>query len=594
LKEDVGGLRDVHALGWLSVIARVPVGEDDVDAATALILAAREALHAESKRKLDRLRIDLQPRVARRLGLEGDDAADELMTAIHSADAADGSAGIERAMRARATRSRSGRPIARASLAWITSLFARAGEPQWTPEMREAFFELLAGPHAASALETLDQVGAWRALMPEWLGVRGRAQHDPYHRYTVDGHSFLTVSEAVRVTAEDGLAQEAARDAGDMGALLLAALLHDVGKGSGEDHSVAGARLAESVCARMGLAPAETDTITFLVRHHLLLVDTATRRDLEDSAVVTGVAGVVGDARLLRLLVVLTVADGRATGPQGWSAWKEALVGELWRKTLAVLETGSVPDRGETSLRQRATAIESVEPTLAGRVQDVLETLPPSYFDGASDVQITEDVRMLLRPAGSGRVRHRVDEADDAGRVTITVVVPDRPGTLARTAGVLALHRISVLRAQAYSVTTGHALERFTVAPPEPESLDRFVGDLESAYAGRLSVDARLARKVSDYRPPRPFSPDVRILQDESEHSTVVEVRAPDALGLLYAITAGLSDLDLDIHVAKIDTLGSRVVDVFYVRSSTGDKLDDDQAAEVARSIEHRISRLFA
>jgi [protein-PII] uridylyltransferase len=253
-----------------------------------------------------------------------------------------------------------------------------------------------------------------------------------------------------------------------------------------------------------------------------------------------------------------------------------------------------VPARGEVSLHARARAIESAEPTLAGRLAEVLKTLPPSYFDGASDEQIADDVRMLLRPAGGGVVRHRRDDPDDAGRVTITVVVPDRPGTLARTAGVFALHRISVLRAQAYSVTTGHALERFTVAPSGAESLQRFVDDLESAYAGRLSVDARLARKISDYRPPQPFKPDVRILQDESEHSTVVEVRAPDALGLLYAITAGLSDLDLDIHVAKIDTLGSRVVDVFYVRSTTGGKLDDEQAAEVSRSIEHRITRLFA
>ena len=200
---------------------------------------------------------------------------------------------------------------------------------------------------------------------------------------------------------------------------------------------------------------------------------------------------------------------------------------------------------------------------------------------------------MLLRPPGPGVVRHRIEGADDAGRVTITVVVRDRPGTLARTAGVFALHRISVLRAQAHSVTTGHALERFTVLPREPADLAPFVRDLEAAYAGRLSVDARLTRKISDYRPPRPFPVDVRVLQDESDHSTVVEVRGPDALGLLYAITSGLSDLDLDIHVAKIDTLGSRVVDVFYVRSSGGEKLDHEQASELPRAIEHRVARLF-
>jgi [protein-PII] uridylyltransferase len=343
----------------------------------------------------------------------------------------------------------------------------------------------------------------------------------------------------------------------------------------------------------MGLGAADKEAVVFLVRHHLLLVDTATRRDLEDPAVITVVADSVGDARLLRLLVILSVADGKATGPQGWGPWKEALVAELWRKARTVLETGRVLARDEVSLRVRAQTIEAAEPTLAGRVEDILKTFPPSYFDRASEVHVAEDVRMLLLPPGRGQVRHRIDEADEAGRVVITIAVEDLPGTLARTAGVFALHRISVLRAQAYSLSSRHALERFTVAPPSSSALERFFTDLEATYAGRLSLDARLAQKVSDYRPSQPFTPDVRVLQDESDHSTVVEVRAPDALGLLYAIASGLSDLYLDIHVAKIDTLGSRVVDVFYVRSATGAKLDAVQAGEVARSIEHRITQLF-
>jgi [protein-PII] uridylyltransferase len=171
--------------------------------------------------------------------------------------------------------------------------------------------------------------------------------------------------------------------------------------------------------------------------------------------------------------------------------------------------------------------------------------------------------------------------------------VTDRPGTLARTAGVLSLHRLSVLRAQAYSVTSGFALERFLVRCPEGTDWDAVKGDLEAAYSGRLAVEARLEKKASDYKPRRPIEPDVRILQDASAHSTVVEVRATDALGLLYAITAALSDLDIDIHVAKIDTLGERVVDVFYVRSAWGAKLDEAQAEELPRSIAHRVARLL-
>lgn len=640
LKEDRGGLRDVHALGWLAVVTGASVEEDPGLAAPhEVLLAAREALHAAAGRKLDRLRIDLQPQVAALLGLDGDGAADKLMTQVHSsarviehstaaaraglaartlggpkrsgsitvlapgvrvedgvisADPTPGPGARGRALEALAARARTGRALAPATLRWIASVLGPdSGGPEesWDETMRAAFLELLGLPHAMAALETLDEIGAWDRLLPEWLGVRGRAQHDPYHRYTVDGHSFLAVAEVNRLVSGDGHAAEVARDAGDLGPLLLGALLHDVGKGSGEDHSVAGARLAKAACARMGLDDDAAREVVFLVRHHLLLVDTATRRDLGDPDVVARVASIVANARLLRLLLVLSIADGRATGPEGWSEWKGALAGELFAKVLVAIETGAVP--ATTDLAEAARRVEQVAPELAGRAEALLRTLPHSYAESASDAQVADDLRLLARPPSPGEIRHHVDSADPE-RTSVAVCLADQRGTLARTAGVLALHRISVLRAQAYSVAGGLALERFVVAAPGPGALDAFVRDLEGAYAGRLAVDARLARKVSDYRPSQAPVPDVRVLQDASEHSTVVEVRAPDVLGLLYAIASGLTDLDLDIHVAKIDTLGSRVVDVFYVRTAWGTKLGPEQAAEVPRSIEHRIARLFA
>jgi [protein-PII] uridylyltransferase len=190
-------------------------------------------------------------------------------------------------------------------------------------------------------------------------------------------------------------------------------------------------------------------------------------------------------------------------------------------------------------------------------------------------------------------VRYRIEEGGEGLESSVTVCVADRPGTLARTAGVFSLHRVSVLRAQAFSTTTGLALERFIVRPLEGASWDRIGADLEAAYSGRLAIEARLEKKAVQYRPSKPLAVDVRVLQEESEHSTVIEVRASDAMGLLFAITAALTDLDLDIHVAKIDTLGERVVDVFYVRTSWGTKLESDQAAEVERAIRHRLERLF-
>jgi [protein-PII] uridylyltransferase len=158
---------------------------------------------------------------------------------------------------------------------------------------------------------------------------------------------------------------------------------------------------------------------------------------------------------------------------------------------------------------------------------------------------------------------------------------------------VLALHRVSVLRAQAWSTSDGLALQRFAVLAPGSLRWERLGADLEAAWAGRLAVEARLERKARDYRPSLPVVPDVRVLAEESAHSTVVEVRAPDALGLLHAIAAALGDLDLDVRVAKIDTRGDRVVDVFYVRSPWGAKLTDAQAAELTLAVRHRTARLL-
>jgi [protein-PII] uridylyltransferase len=635
LKEDAGGLRDLHTVIWLGIVADAPVTSDELGGAGGLLLAVREALHAEVKRKNDRIRIDLQPVVAARLGIHGDDAVDLLMARVHSAartiehesgvategliedvlggpkrsgsvqtlsggtriedgvlvldsqadDVADG-------VRLLAHKAATGRRIAHGTLRQLKKIFDREPLQTWDEATRAAFFDLLAAPGASSALELLDHVDAWSVLMPEWMGIRGRAQHDLYHRYTVDGHSFIAVSEVSRTIASDPMAAAAAEESGRLETLFLAALLHDVGKGSAEDHTVAGERLARSVCARVGLDPDDSDEVAALVRRHLLLPDTATRRDLDDGAVILEVAETAATPRRLRLLYILAAADGRATGPEAWSDWKQALVRELYRKALVALETGETPARSDVAARARQ--VEAFEPALAGRVEAVLDTLPPSYLEATSVPDMVDEIRLLLDPPETGQARCRIDEGTEAGHAAVTVCVPDRPGTLARTAGVLALHRVSVLRAHAYSTTTGLALERFIVQPPAPAPWGALRADLEAVYSGRLALDARLEKKAVEYRPSEGVGEvDVRVLQEASAHSSVVEVRTRDALGLLYAITAALSDLDIDIHVAKIDTLGERVVDVFYVRTAQGLKFDDDQAREVERSIQHRVHRLL-
>lgn len=635
LKDDVGGLRDLHRVLWLQQIVGPAERTSGLAGPAGVLIAVREALHAELRRKSDRIRIDLQPKVAERLGYEGEFGVEELMSEVHGAARAiehgsalaieelteraergprrsgtveeiaegvrlqdgrliaapaAGKAAIERTMWLLAAKAATGRPVERGSVEWMEDVFHQSVD-NWPRRLTDAFLAVLSGAHATSALEMMDHIGAWRCLLPEWATVTKLAQQDPYHRFTVDGHSFMAVGELNNAIETDPFGRSAAAEAGDLATLRLATLFHDIGKGSGEDHSVMGEMLARSACMRMGLSTDECDEVAALVRWHLLLPDTATRRDLDDGSVIAHVVDTIASPRRLRLLYLLAVADGRATGPEAWNDWKAILVRELYLKVLGALETGELPARSDVAARARE--VETYEPTLTGRAEDVLATLPPSYLDSTLIEDMVDDVKMLLTGMRPGEIRHRIDPGVESGQSVITVCVKDRPGALARTAGVLSLHRISVLRAQAYSTAAGLALERFVVLPPAGSWAGSFSDDLKAAYSGRLAVEARLERKTSDYRPAGDIVPDITVLNDASAHSTVVEVRAPDALGLLYAITAALSDLDIDIHVAKIDTLGARVVDVFYVRSSWGGKLDDTQAEEVKRSIAHRIARLL-
>jgi len=287
---------------------------------------------------------------------------------------------------------------------------------------------------------------------------------------------------------------------------------------------------------------------------------------------------------------VLTVADGRATGPFAWNDWKAALVRELYRKTLMALEKGEIPTRSDVAARARE--IEAYEPTLAGRAEEILATLPPSYLAATSIPDMVDEIRMLLDPPGPGEVRMRFEPGTEPDQIALITCVPDRPGALARTAGTLALNRVGIMKAQAFSTTSGVALQRFIIDIDEP-TRQKVAADLAAVYSGRLALEAELQRKARMYNAVAGAEPEVRILQDASPHSTVIEVRSPDAMGLLFAIAAAVGELDLDIHVAKIDTLGSRVVDVFYVRTPWGEKLSGEQGDAVDRAIRHRIATLL-
>ena len=556
LKEARGGLRDVHAIQAVAAAWVAPGPGPRVRAAYESVMDARHALHEVTGRPTDRLVLQEQDEVARVLGLLD---ADTLMRHLAGAGRTIGYS-VDQAFR-QAERSRGGRRRGKAQRRPVADglveqdgevVLARAAAPAtdpvlllraaaaaaqagltlpprtltrladcpplpvpWPPEARDALVALLgAGPPAIPVWEALDQEGLVATLLPDWDRVRNRPQRNPLHTFTVDRHLVEAAARAAALT----------RDVARPDLLLLSALLHDIGKGWPGDHRVTGEVVARDVARRVGLGPSDAELVAGAVRHHLLLPQTATRRDLDDPVTVEQVAGAVGGRPLLELLHALAIADGLATGPAAWNDWKENLVGDLVRR---------------------------VESVLAGEP-------PPEPLPLRPDQQALAD---------QGSPAARVKGAE------VTIVAPDRPGLLWEAAGVLASHRLAVRSANA----TSHgkmAVAAFTVVPEygDPPDADLVTSDLRRALEGRLDVAERLERRMRAHRDsPVPVAPPkVTLVDDASSTATVIEVRAHDRPGLLWRIGRALGDCGLDVRAARVETLGAEAVDVFYVVDASG------------------------
>jgi len=431
-------------------------------------------------------------------------------------------------------------PIGRASLETLAAS-APAIRDTWPTELREALVRVLAaGQPSIAALEALDQKGILKRLLPEWETVRNRPQRNVYHLFTVDRHLLETAARAaplaLRVSRPD--------------LLLLGAFLHDIGKGYPGDHTVAGVEVVAKIAARMGLTPADAQVLVALVQNHLLLSELATRRDLDDPATVAAVVDATGDRSRLELLVALTEADSLATGPSAWGPWKAGLVADLAARA--------------------ATAMAGEPPAVPA----------PSL--------VTDRHRALMRQV---EVLGRSVVAAEAPRVT--VVARDRPGLLAAITGVLALRGLDVRSANVAS-EDGFAVDVFTVEPARGHWPDweQVADELEAVLRGTFPLNERLAEQERVYAggrraaSARPVATQVTVDNAASATCSVVDVRAPDSLGLLHRITASLFDEGLDVVAARASTLGHEVVDAFYVRDRSGGKVTDP---ERVRRIDHRV-----
>jgi len=587
LKDSRGGLRDAQSLHALAAAQLVDFSAP-VRAAYPVLLDARGELHRRSGRATDVLRLQEHDGVATALGIldeVGRPDRDAMLRSVNDAARTVAYAldiawrRIEATVRARAPRRRlfgasappgpdriglakdvvaqdgevvlardadprtdaglavraaraaaeNGLPLGSFTLERLAAEAPPVPVP-WPAQVRDDFVSLLgAGAPAVQVLESLDHAGLLAELIPEWDAVRCKAQHNPVHRFTVDRHLLETAAQAARFT----------RQVSRPDLLLLGALLHDIGKGYPPgDHSVIGAVHAQRIVRRMGLVADDVATVTALTRHHLLLPDTATRRDLDDPKTVTLVADAVdGSGELLDLLHALTIADAAATGPAVWSDWKAGLIADLVSRARAVLD-------GEVPARQAP------------------------IDDGAR----------ALAEAGQLAVEIRGDE--------VIVAAPDVVGTLYRTAGVLALHALDI-RAASIRTHAGMAVNTFLVEPrfgrlPDP-ALVR--GDLARALDGKLALADRLREKERSYarrgaagadQPPA-----VHWFDDEATDATVVEFRAADAIGLLCRVTAALERCGVDVRSARVSSMAGVVVDAFYVTTRDGRPIPPDARADI-------------
>jgi [protein-PII] uridylyltransferase len=594
LKESHGGLRDVSVLRALSVYAPLLAEYADLDSigpATELLTTIRVELHRMAGREQDRLLLQDQDAVAAALDFTD---ADALMGAVSEAGrsiawvcddawrrrklwdptpaprrhfrraniqeevgrdtpiplghdlveingeiALDSAAPVSTdpslAFRLAAVAAEADKPIARGSLHRLDDRMPPPTDP-WAPEVLSAFVTLLlAGRPAVRTIESLDQHGLMVRLIPEWAAVRNKPQRNAYHTYTVDRHLLEAAANAAQL--QDRVERP------DL--LVVGTLLHDIGKGFPGDHTEVGIEIVAEMATRMGFDADDVAVLVDMVRYHLLLPDTATRRDLDDPTTIANVARAAGNPLTLHLLGALTEADSKATGPSAWGKWKAGLVAEL---------------------------VNRAERQLAGE----------QVVGGPDPTELYATLMDEVRRTGLPSVQLEPPQ--------VVVAAPDRRGLFSDVAGVLALHGMDV-RAANIGGDDGVAVEVFTVEVPRRTWPDtaRLRADLTAVLAGELPINERLNEREILYQPTRrraaahlPAS-DVAVDNTASESATVLEIRAPDQVGLLHRITLALFEADLDVVSARVSTLGELVVDAFYVRESAGTKVSDSERLEAIK-----------
>jgi len=461
--------------------------------------------------------------------------------------------------------------------------------------VRELFLDVCrTWGRAAQTFSEMHELGLLGRYLPEFGALTCLVQYDVYHKFSADQHSLLAVEHlealAPGQSAESEGAAHVLSEVEKPELLMLGMLLHDIGKAKGHGHVAKGIPLVRELTARVGLQAADGAAVEFLVAHHLTMSHVAQRRDIDDPKTITDFAAAVGDPSRLRMLYLLTYADMRAVGPGVLTPWQARILHELYARTLASLTGGRVARPSRTRLAERLHAAAKGEVDLQA-VKAHLAMMTDRYLESTSVQRMAEHLRML-DGLGESPVVTALFHHPDLGSSDLVVVTRDLPGLFALIAGTLAASDVNIISAQIHTRADGIVIDTFQVNDPagdvigSPAHWARTLDALRAVLTGEQTVPALLARRRAAGREATgPGGPSKIALDNQlSDTATVIEVKCPDRLGLLYLITKTLAGLGLDIVSARIATEIDQAFDTFYVQDREGRKIEDPETLERARA----------
>lgn len=459
------------------------------------------------------------------------------------------------------------------------------------PEVNRYFLDVLTSKNQGEiALRRMNEAGVFGRFLPDFGRVVAQMQYDMYHHYTVDEHTIRAIGLVAQIEAgllkeDHPLCSEVIQKIISRDVLYVAVLLHDIAKGRGGDHSELGAEIAMRVCPRLGLSAAETETVAWLVRWHLLMSDTAFKRDVSDPKTVQDFCDIVKSPERLRLLVVLTVVDIRAVGPGVWNGWKGQLLRDLYYAAKEVLIAGHASAHRTLRVQQKTEALSAqLSDWPKAEVKRHIKRLGDAYWI-AEDADTIKQNALLMRRVDKDKapigVAARVETEQDM--TSVALYTQDHPGLIARIVGAMGVAGASVQGAKIHTSHDGMAVDNFIVQDTENTAINneahiaRLEETIIETLKGKVRPKQRLDKKRTYGNKDSAFKIEPVVLIDNkaSGRSTVIEVNAKDRLGLLYDLTYALYWLKLSIVSAHVATYGERAVDVFYVKDLTGGKIEN-------------------